>query len=803
MSLLQNQLPPEAIMQIFVQLGASEEEAVGLVQQVIQQLQGGQEQQGPPMAMYGMSMGGYDMPFYDGYDDEEDIPEAEYGMSMGSGMSQNYQGRPKPIPGSGPMFPLPKADDGKIIKRSDYPDEASFEKALFTADLERQSGTLKGPIQVIDSSGETRTFKQFKKEAAEGYGSIDINTFGGDTPSAKLAAAQYYIVSESIKDDKVRQQIINNTKAALANEKHFRSKGATGPSRNWTDRGYTMPTDQQIIDNFLQHQERNFKIQGYGVDPEMFNDRGNGFRSWNNFKANVINGTGKKVINPATGTPITNEAEFNAYKKYLATNFGGNIDPNTSIPSLSLMQVSNKIGEPFENDTYTRALQQATFHGYALTMENYDSYDADTKYALRNLKGDLQRGVDDETSMSPLFPKQRGIRISPVDDFFDPNNSTTGNTTSGHLTGAIRNTVEYETDPNNPPCQCDDKTKPDYGKWDETQKKCNPELCSTLSVEKKKCPCVITDEAGNQTTIEQTPDPTTGECPPCERDETIDVPGPPAEWWLQDTIKTTGAFGDLMGVKKYMPWAPSVELQKPRPAFLDPTRELAANAEQANIQTQGMAQFAGPQAMSARSASVQGQAAKNAADILSKYNNANVNIANQFELKGTDIANQESMLKQATAQRLYDQNTVASQQFDNSKLAMRNNLRNYYTNAITNKWQTDALNQMYPNYAVSPGVGGRMQYKPGDKKFTGTGAKTMTHAEAYRQCRQINPGAADQTTCVKNLMGSQGGTTASSGANANVGMSMYGNQTTGKVKKGGTTNNKGYVYLDSWLPFLM
>jgi len=806
-SLLQNELPPEAIVEIFMQLGASEEEAVGLIQEVLQELQGGgpeqmmseEGQQAPPMAMYGMSMGGYDMPFYDEPEyNEEDIPEAEYGMAMGSGMSQNYQGRPKPIPGSGPMFPLPKADDGKIIKRSDYPDEASFEKALFDADLQRQSGALKGKIQVIDSSGKTRTFKGFKKERAEGYGSIDINTFGGDTDAAKRAAAQYYIVSESIKDDKVKQQIINNTKAALANEKHFRGKGSTGPSSNWTDRGYAMPTDQQIIDNFLQHQERNLKIQGYGVDPEMFNDIGNGFRSWNSFKTNVINGTGKKVINPATGTPITNEAEFNAYKKYLATNFGGSIN-GSGVPSLSLMQVSNKIGEPFESDTKTRALQQATFHGYALTMENYDSYDADTKYALRNLRGDLQRGVDDETSMSPLFPKQKGIRISPIDDFFDPSSSVYGNTTSGHLTGAIRNTVEYETDPNNPPCQCDDETKPDYGKWDETQKKCNPELCSTSSVVKKKCPCVIIDEkTGEKTTIEQ--EPVNGECPPCEKDEDIDIEGPPAEWWLQDTIKTTGAFGDLMGVKKYMPWAPAVELQKPRPTFLDPTRELAANAEQANIQTQGMAQFAGPQALSARSSGIQGQAAKNAADILSKYNNANVNIANQFELKGTDIANQESMLKQATAQRLYDQNTVANQQFDNSKLAMRNNLRNYYTNAITNKWQTDALNQMYPNYAVRPGVGGRMEFKPGDRQVTGKGAgSTMTRQEAYRQCRQMNPNATDQTRCVDSMMNASQGSANSGGANSQIGMSMYGTQR--KQKKGGQSN--GYLYLDSWLPFLM
>ena len=103
-----------------------------------------------------------------------------------------------------------------------------------------------------------------------------------------------------------------------------------------------------------------------------------------------------------------------------------------------------------------------------------------------------------------------------------------------------------------------------------------------------------------------------GNCPPCEEDVNVQVPGEPAPYWLQDTIKTTGAFGDLMGLKKRMPWAPGVNLEEPRPTFLDPTRELAANAEQANIQTQGMAQFAGPQALSSRSSGIQGQAAKKA-----------------------------------------------------------------------------------------------------------------------------------------------------------------------------------------------
>jgi len=356
--------------------------------------------------------------------------------------------------------------------------------------------------------------------------------------------------------------------------------------------------------------------------------------------------------------------------------------------------------------------------------------------------------------------------------------------------------LQYEDVPDETvDCQCDDPNKPNYGRLDPNTNTCNPDLCE-IPPQENPCPCIVTDEQGNQTEITQ-PRNADGTCPPCEKEEDLGIPGPPAEWWLQDTIKTTGAFGDLMGVKKYMPWSPAGELQKPRPAFLDPTRELAANAEQANIQTQGMAQFAGPQALSARSASVQGQAAKNAADILSKYNNANVNIANQFELKGTDIANQESMLKQANAQRLYDQNTVANQQFDNAKLAMRNNLRNYYTNAITNRWQTDALNQMYPNYKVSPGVGGRMQFNPTEKTTNpNAGSSANSWQKAYDECKKNNPGMSEALLrdCAKASAGTS--TASNTGPNSKIGMGMYSG-----MKKGGEANHPGYVYVNSWFPF--
>jgi len=73
-----------------------------------EQMQAPPEQMSPeqmqqaPMAMYGMEMGGYDMPF------------AAYGMAMGANPS-NYMGRTKKIQGSGPFLNREMAKEGLIV----------------------------------------------------------------------------------------------------------------------------------------------------------------------------------------------------------------------------------------------------------------------------------------------------------------------------------------------------------------------------------------------------------------------------------------------------------------------------------------------------------------------------------------------------------------------------------------------------------------------------------------------------------------------------------------------------------------
>ena len=73
--LLQGQIPPEAIMQIFVEFGMGEEQVGQVIQSVMQQLQGGQEQQMSQEQM--MRYGGFynDGGEYDNYFSDEESPE--------------------------------------------------------------------------------------------------------------------------------------------------------------------------------------------------------------------------------------------------------------------------------------------------------------------------------------------------------------------------------------------------------------------------------------------------------------------------------------------------------------------------------------------------------------------------------------------------------------------------------------------------------------------------------------------------------------------------------------------------------
>jgi hypothetical protein len=184
-------------------------------------------------------------------------------------------------------------------------------------------------------------------------------------------------------------------------------------------------------------------------------------------------------------------------------------------------------------------------------------------------------------------------------------------------------------------------------------------------------------------------------------------------WWLQDIVKTAGAAGDFFRVKKYAPWQATPGIKLPDPTFYDPSRELAANAEMANIGVQGANAFTNPQAFASVFSEIQGQGAKNAADILGKYNQMNVGVANDFEMKRTDIMNQSAANNAGLATQLADKYAIMNQQFDNSKNQARQNLRQSYIDAVTNKNYTGNMNDLYDQYKIDPSTGGRIRWTHG------------------------------------------------------------------------------------------
>ena len=786
MSLLQNGLPPEAVVQIFTQLGASQEEAAGLVQQAMGQAQGGQEQmmqQAPPMAQYGMSMGGYDMPFYD-------MPQAEYGMAMGAN-SNNYEGRPKRIPASGPMFPLVKADDGIIVKRADYKTDAEYQAALRRAYVQSQRGKKK--IYVVQPDGK----KVEQKVSATGYTEYkgtDLDKWNGN----QVAAATFAAMSQTFNDPKAKAAFANQVRSTLADQEAYKGKSGNYSTTYQAQFGKDPATlsDDDIVKQYLRMQERNLKTTTYkdklgipAFGSWMYKDGNGDLRSFESSGDAKGDRRGFKDV-VKESNPNLSDAEIQSMYNKITSGGYTSLEKVSEDMGLPMRRAagSGRAANPYDEEAY---IQQAGFIAADRLMKDLDAnpgkYDEDTQVSLLGITSfagfnpyGKQTGYNDETG-------QAITNISPIDAYYT---NTTQDEKQAH------HDLKFEDIPGVGPCQCEKDKLPDGSPDPSYKPKDAQGNCTCEPIEPKKCPCQKADGTVLEMTVDQN-----GNCPPCQEDGDIPVQGPPSEWWLQDTIKTTGAFGDMMGLKKRMSWAPPVELGVPRPTFIDPTRELAANSEMGHIQTQGIAQFAGPQAMSARASSVQGSQAKNAADILGRYNNANVNIANQFEMKANDIRNQESMLKQATAQRVYDQNTIANQQFDNAKLAMRNQTRNYYTNAITNRWKTDALNQMFPNYAVAPGVGGRMDYRATPKTVTGTTASTQNDYFAQRKKCQES-GASNPDECARNVINANK-LTANKTTDQAQG-SMVNTMYPGTSRYGGPIfADGGFVYIDTWSPFLM
>ena len=611
---------------------------------------------GQPMAQYGMSMGGYDFPY------EENMPEAEYGMAMGVN-SRNYMGRSK-----SPMYAR-----GGALRTYQGNVGASSTGATGGAPVV-DDGTL--DVTGLDPETANKKYYMWKSKHKDQEPNILLNgkparyvppKKNGDLSMSDLKAindAEMKFLKKELNDpkSKMRVELIKHTREALQDTRvtSLNMKIAYNAKP---------PNDQQIIDGFINHKDRADKIKQAGIDVRYLNNSGSKLDT----PAEMV----AQGLTKADGTLLTLDEATKIHKEYTDKGW----DSKTKIANLTGV----KLPADTKNGVVSleAGIEQATSHGIArmqIAKKNgaYDGYNDDEKYISDQFLG---KGLHSRESNTGGADNPKMVKIYGKDyATLSANEGYIGDTTLGESMNPAIDRGVFEAVP--------DDVK-----------------------EKGTDPCPECTRADGTSFVPDRLDD--GTCPPCdEKGEVAVTPETQPKMWLQDKIKTAGAFTDLMSAKKYMPWAAKYDLRTPKPTFMDPTRELAANAEQANIQTNALAQFAGPQALSARSSGVMGQASKNAADVMSKYNNANVNIANQFESNIANIENQEQQLNTGAQQKLYDQNTITNQQYDNTKRALRNNLMNQTTSGITNMTKTAALNKLYPQWQVDPTSGGNVDYDP-------------------------------------------------------------------------------------------
>jgi hypothetical protein len=211
-------------------------------------------------------------------------------------------------------------------------------------------------------------------------------------------------------------------------------------------------------------------------------------------------------------------------------------------------------------------------------------------------------------------------------------------------------------------------------------------------------------------------------------------------YWTQDVLSTANSLHDYMGVKKYNPWQATPDVSLAQPNFADFRGAASRLGSTAAAGAQQLGTFGTPQAFGAGFANIQRQNAQAVGQLQDQEYKTNVATANQFELANTQTRNQGSLNRANLATQLYDKNTIANQQYDNSKRALKHNVVNNINTALTNRGMTQSLNTRTDQFKVDPTTG--FTRFTGDSReilpgAASTGDPTYAKAQGYMN---DNPG---------------------------------------------------------------
>ena len=189
------------------------------------------------------------------------------------------------------------------------------------------------------------------------------------------------------------------------------------------------------------------------------------------------------------------------------------------------------------------------------------------------------------------------------------------------------------------------------------------------------------------------------------KEDAIDKSNLKYGWTNPDKLNLLNSYINLASVRRATPFEPTVKFQRPETRYADPSRALAANAEQYNAVRQAAAMFAGPQSRYSFNA---GQFGKNAADIIGQYATQNVQAGNIAANQAADINNKQIVYDAQRTKRLYDAGVIGEQQYQNAmKQARAAVLQSYVqgTKNATDLYNMSMTESPYYNIDYSKGAG--------------------------------------------------------------------------------------------------
>ena len=240
-----------------------------------------EQMQEAPMAMYGMTVGGYEMPF------------AQYGISLGGGNPNNYLGRRERMLGSGPFM----AEEGIIIGGTNMPLIMQDGGSTYELDTFDEGGQITEADLTKDDLEIIKKKWNGKKQAYIDF----INTKRAIEENVDFQNDLYAQYQKDIDNPE------NYTKSQR--ERFFKSYS---PELKKLDK-------KAVVNQLLAQEERNARLAAFGLDPSKTEQNAEGATGTNASANKLIkaNPEGLGDLNFSTG--YQGQAAYISYRNLLGT----------------------------------------------------------------------------------------------------------------------------------------------------------------------------------------------------------------------------------------------------------------------------------------------------------------------------------------------------------------------------------------------------------------------------------------------------------------------------------------------------